>query len=113
MRKVTKQVCGAFLRHEASRCGNTRTDGTRLILHGNTIAEWRGEELWITLAGWPTSTTKDRLNGLPGVRVHQQYWLFFLNGHKWNGDWIKVSGSLSVNVQAAVDHARAKADLFA
>lgn len=91
MRKVTKQVCGAFMRRESARCGNTRTDGTRLFLHGNAIAEWNNGELWVSTAGWRTATTKDRLNGLPGVRVHSQHWLWFLNGVQWDGGWAKIA----------------------
>lgn len=90
MRKVTKQVCGAFMRREAAKCGNTHTDGTRLFLHGNAIAEWNGAELWVTSASWKTSTTKERLNGLPGVRIYQHKFQWFLNGSQWDGGWAKI-----------------------
>lgn len=93
MRKVTKTVCGAFMRREAVKCGNTHTDGTRLFLHGNKIAEWMDGQVWISSAGWNTPTTKDRLNGLPGVRIHSQHWLWFLNGKQWDGDWTPVQAS--------------------
>lgn len=115
MRKVTKTVCGAFMRHESAKCGNTHTDGVRLFLHGNAIAEWQADgSLWVTSAGWQTPTTKDRLNGLSGVRVHSQHWLWFLNGKRWDGGWVQVSGSATreLQVQAAQAHTRAKADLF-
>lgn len=72
---------------------NTHTDGTALFLHGNKIAEWRGGELWITNAGWSSNTTKERLNGLPGVRIFQKAGQWFLNEAKWDGSWVKVAAS--------------------
>lgn len=86
MRKVTEQVCSAFLARKRCCVGNTATDGTGLWLHGNLIAEWLndGQELWITTAGWNTVTTRDRLNGLP-CRVHQRKGLLYLNGEPWDG----------------------------
>lgn len=64
MRKVTRGVVSAFLEGRPKRIDNTDTDGVSLRLHGNTIAEWRPDGLWVTDAGWPTRTTRDRLNGL-------------------------------------------------
>lgn len=78
------------MRREPRRIGNTVSDGLTLKLHGNTIAEWRDGSLWVTTAGWNTSTTKDRLNGLAGVRVHQNNWDFYLNGQKWGGEWTQI-----------------------
>ena len=64
MRKVTKVTVEAFLAGREARCGNTVSTGDRLLLHGNVIAEWRGGNVYATLAGWPTVTTRERLNGL-------------------------------------------------
>ena len=64
MRKVTREVCAAFIEGRSKRVDNTDTDGVSLRLHGNTIAQWRPDGLWITTAGWDTRTTRDRLNGL-------------------------------------------------
>lgn len=64
MRKVTKGVVSAFLEGRSKRIDNTETDGVSLRLHGNTIAEWRPDGLWVTDAGWTTRTTRERLNGL-------------------------------------------------
>jgi len=33
-------------------------------LHGNKIAEWRENGLHMSLAGWNTVTTRERLNGI-------------------------------------------------
>jgi len=43
------------------------TDGTRLGLHGHTIAWWDDDDdetLFINFCGYPTTTTKERINGL-------------------------------------------------
>lgn len=65
MRKVTRDVCNAFINGNARCIGNSSTDGDNLFLHGNRIA-WKGDNGCIegTLAGWPTVTTRERLNGL-------------------------------------------------
>ena len=65
MRKVTKQVCRAFVNGESKTIGNTSTDGQHLWLHGNLIAAKTEDKcIQVTMAGWPTVTTRERLNGL-------------------------------------------------
>ena len=64
MRKVTKQITQAFIDGESRQVGNTRTDGKAIYLHGNKIAEKRNDTVSLTLAGWNTVTTRERLNGL-------------------------------------------------
>ena len=64
----------------------------RLKLHGNTIATI--DELGVlsvSNAGWRSNTTKERLNGIPGVRVHQRNWNWYLNGVEWDGSWKRIS----------------------
>ena len=64
MRKVTKEVCTAFINGERKTVGNTTTDGERLWLHGNLIARKVNGTIEVTMAGWATPTTKERLNGI-------------------------------------------------
>jgi hypothetical protein len=67
MRQVTKKVCSAFIERKPAHSVNTITNGSILTLFGNQIAWWDVEEpdvLWITFAGQPTTTTKDRINGV-------------------------------------------------
>lgn len=91
MRKITKDIIGAFLRRETRTIGNSHTDGRRLLLHGNEIAKFdKTGRLWITTAGWKSNTTKERLNGLPGVSIHQRDYTWYLNGEPWNGDWVYI-----------------------
>ena len=65
MRKISKQIAQAFNEGKTKSLGNTYTDGKSVYLHGNKIA-WRssGNGLELTLAGWPTATTRERLNAI-------------------------------------------------
>lgn len=102
MRKVTEIVCASFEARVKKSVGNTRTDGETLYLHDNAIAQWREDGLYITNAGWPTVTTKERLNGLKGVSISQAKSRWYLNGEQWNGAWVKVDGFKS-NVPQSED----------
>lgn len=65
MRKITEKVCGAFCQKRRASSGNTVSTGDTLALHGNTIARWTEDgRLEITLAGWNTPTTRERINGI-------------------------------------------------
>jgi hypothetical protein len=102
MRKVTQQICTAFLKRQPAVRGNTRTDGTTLWLYDNAIAQWRNEqsehhgypshgagEVWITLAGWPTPLTFDRLRGL-GAKVNMHRGQAIKDGCCWDGTWTRL-----------------------
>lgn len=94
MRKITREVSDAFIGRAKLKRGGSVSTGWHYILHGNVIAEWRDptrSELWITNAGWPTVTTRERLNALPGVSVTQHKGKQYLNGVEWNGEWTKVN----------------------
>lgn len=73
MRKVTEQIATAFLNGQNKTVGNTTTDGQRVWLHGNLIAEkiepgaCTPYDIRLTLAGWNTPTTRERLNGIMQV----------------------------------------------
>ena len=79
MRKVSKKIAAAFMQRKAANNGNTRTDGDTIWLHGNAIAKWEpasghkreGDVFSVSFAGWGSVTTRERLNSLPAVRVHQ------------------------------------------
>ena len=63
-----------------------------LKLFDNKIAARLSDgRIWITNAGWPTKTTKERLNALPGVNIVQKDCEWFLNGMAWNGKPIFVN----------------------
>lgn len=96
MRKITKEAVSAFLERKPFRKSNMSVEEIggqyKLKLHGNTIASI--DELGVlsvSNAGWASNTTKERLNGIPGVRVHQRNWTWYLNGVEWDGNWKRIS----------------------
>lgn len=64
MRKVEREVIVAFLERRSRKVGNTHTDGQTLYLHGNAIARHILMGIQVSLAGWPTATTRSRINAL-------------------------------------------------
>jgi hypothetical protein len=90
MRKITQQIVNAFQNSRSLTIGNSRTNGESLWLFGNKIAEIRRDGLWVSNGGWDSVTTKERLNGLTGVRVQQVNGNWFLNGRAWDGRWVNV-----------------------
>lgn len=73
MRKITEAASNAFKANRPFSSGNTSVliedDYTRMYLHGNLIAERLNLTNWdqrvmVTLAGWGTPTTRERVNGL-------------------------------------------------
>ena len=91
MRLVTQKIVDAFVQGRNLKVGNTRSFDGAIYLHDNKIAEYRADGLWITNAGWMSNTTKERLNGLPFVRINQCDFRWYLNGVRWGGEWIHVS----------------------
>ena len=65
MRQETQKIARAFYNGQAASAARTTTDGNTVWLHGNKIA-WRTEagDIGFTLAGWPTVTTRERINGI-------------------------------------------------
>ena len=85
MRKITSEAVDRFLNRSEFKKSNMSVsieEGiTYLKLHNNKIAALLGAgRMWISNAGWRSNTTKERLNGLPNVRIHQKNWEWFLNG---------------------------------
>ena len=90
MRGITRRVVWAFQNREALCVGNSESTGTKLLLFDNCIAEHRLDGLWITSCGYETATTKERLNGIPGVYIYQKNYQWYLNDEPWDGDWVCV-----------------------
>tara|TARA_B100000902_G_scaffold383867_1_gene423281 strand:- start:558 stop:857 length:300 start_codon:yes stop_codon:yes gene_type:complete len=92
MRKVTQQIKQSFFERKAKTIGNTETDGNSVWLHGNEIIKRDSSGLifW-TLAGWNTPTTRERINGILDVGVHQKNFEPVLNGHTIDeSDWFAL-----------------------
>jgi hypothetical protein len=95
MRKITQESVDKFLSREPFKKSNMEVDQCygqyRLKLHSNTIAVLdEFNMLSISNAGWESNTTKERLNGLPHVRINQKKFVWYLNGVEWNGEWTRV-----------------------
>ena len=68
MRKITRLAALAFRGGNKFTMGNTAVTNqagvTEMFLHGNRIAIRDHGGLRVTLAGWNTPTTRERVNGL-------------------------------------------------
>jgi hypothetical protein len=104
MRKITKQAIAAFTNGKNFKDGNTEVEaqdtGTTFLFYVNKKLNLRNaiaahspvDGLSINLCGWNTNTTRDRLNGLPGVRVNTKQGQAFLNGNPIpSNGWVKIS----------------------
>ena len=83
MKKITRDSVDAFMNARPFRKDNT----------GNEIAyRYNDPErtLSVTNAGWFSNTTKERLNGIPNVRIHQKNFNWYLNDKEWDGKLIDV-----------------------
>lgn len=118
MRKITENAVNAFIAGKDWKQGNTQVvsistydslggpvTGAKLYLHGNLIAQ-RFDHLQgaqITTAGWPTLTTKERLNGILSAignkSLYQKRGEWYIMqddnvsgrvGKPWQGEWITV-----------------------
>jgi len=86
-RQVTERIIRAFLNDTALRAGGNsevRTDfkTTRLYLFNNLIARKDKEtgKIEVSMAGWGSTTTRERLNGLPNCKITQRKGIQYLNG---------------------------------
>jgi len=65
MRKETAKIAAAFKAGKPAKGARTHTDGQSVWLHGNMIAQRRDDGfVMLTLAGWNSPTTRERLNGI-------------------------------------------------
>lgn len=118
MRKITAEAVNAFLAGEPFSKQNTAVEVREyqnapgkwviLLLHGNPIARYRlGDASRLSLrvcdGGWQTRTTAERLNGLPGVRVHQKAGQWYLNGYPWDGCWSATTPRFTITEEVAFD----------
>tara|TARA_R110000822_G_scaffold53335_5_gene137668 strand:- start:21934 stop:22233 length:300 start_codon:yes stop_codon:yes gene_type:complete len=97
MRKITEESVNAFMNARKFKKANMEVEVlanvTILKLHGNPIAYRYNDPsrtLSITNAGWETPTTKERLNAIDGVSIHQKNWVWYLNDKEWDGELIDI-----------------------
>ena len=88
-KKITQQSVRKFLDRTPFKKDNTevvKEDSIYYLkLFGNKIAAIDNGRMWISNAGWDSNTTKERLNGLPNVRINQSKGVWYLNGIYWDG----------------------------
>lgn len=100
----------AFIEGKVKKVRNVISTGSQLTYHGNLIAEWRSDGLYISNGGYTTysrggeeipgsATTKGYLNQLPKVRVNQSKCKWYLNGIEWDGEFIKVEGTTAPTIE--------------
>ena len=85
MRQITCDAVDAFVNGKRFNRANTEVRDNAMYLHGHKIA-WidLNGQLWISHCGYRTNTTKERLNGLPGVDIRQRNYQWYVNGEEWN-----------------------------
>ena len=99
MKKITAQAVDAFMNARPFKKDNMQVykflNVTVMALHGNEIAyRYNDPDSTISICarGWLTNTTKERLNGIPGVHINQKNWQWYLNGEVWDGQLIDIKG---------------------
>lgn len=100
MSKLTNESVNAFMNAKKFKKGNMQVEVllnvTLLKLHGNTIAyKYNDPEktISITNCGWFTKTTKERLNAIDNVAIHQRNFNWFLNDQLWDGKLINIKNN--------------------
>lgn len=93
MRKITKDAKRAFDLNIPFNQGNTQVivmrDITEMYLFGNKIARKFGNEIKISLAGWNTNTTRERLNAFASVST--KLGQAFINGKAVSdNEWVTL-----------------------
>lgn len=95
-RKITTDAINAFMSARTFNRDNTTVvieeDNVKLYLYGHLIARRvvGSNSIRVSNAAHFTNTTKERLNGLPGVQVNQRKGVWYLNGKEWDGSWTSV-----------------------
>ena len=74
MRKISQNIATSFYAGKPLHIDNTYTDGEKVYLHSNLIAKKiHPDKLEISLAGYPTMTTRERLNSILNVFGFDHY----------------------------------------
>ena len=91
-RKITEQACHALMNGNDFRKDNTVIANGCMYLFGNCIASLNNaKHLTINMQGWNTVTTRERLNGLPNVRLSSRNYTPILNGQEISSSgWYEI-----------------------
>ena len=97
MRKITETIANAFSQGTNKTQGNTEVLDGNVYLHDNKIVKRDGDGLYMSLAGWNTATTRERVNGIAQVlglsaSFTQKAFEPYLNGKLIDDNqWYKVN----------------------
>jgi hypothetical protein len=98
MRDITQKAVNALLNAQKFKLSNTEVkvlDNVSILLYQNNPIAYLYNDPERTLSiqncGWFSNTTKERLNGLPNVKISQKNFVWYLNGKEWNGNLIDVN----------------------
>lgn len=93
MRKTTRTVATAFINGKSCKVNNTESTGSVLYLHDNAIARHCNGRVQVSLAGWNTVTTRERVNGVLTL-IQSDYGVSQKDGAprltKWRNGWTIV-----------------------
>jgi hypothetical protein len=97
MRTITQKAVNALLNAQKFKLSNTEVkvlDNVSILLYQDNPIAYLYNDLERTLSiqncGWFSNTTKERLNGLPNVKISQKNFVWYLNGKEWNGNLIDI-----------------------
>ena len=80
-RQITFEACQAFESgRKFCKSNTTVTSDGKMYLFGNKIAEYVDGKLRVSLCGWNSITTRERLNGLTDVSICTRNYQPYLNG---------------------------------
>lgn len=97
--KSDNSIAKLFAQGKAGQSKTDTSTGDMLTYHGNLIARWKADGLYISNGGYVPDngatgslSTKFLLNAIDGVSIEQRRKKWYLNGEEWDGEWIKVEG---------------------
>ena len=98
-RQITEQACRAFENGRSFQLSNTVVRDDAMYLWGHKIAYKENGKLYVSLCGYNTVTTRERLNGLSGVRVNSKNYTPYINGVEVDSDGVyEIKGNEVVRV---------------
>lgn len=92
MRKITQKAVNALYGKYPFKQDNTEvfinsSGWWCMELYGHCLAKIDSQGLSINHQGYLSNTTKERLNGLPGVSITQKHYIWYLNGSEMKDGW--------------------------
>ena len=93
-RQITREVVSAFNNNRPFHKSNSSVEvncyGTTMYLWGNPIARKVGDRVQVSLAGWNTNTTRERLSAL--CNISKKNGVAHLNGKPINSTgWYDIN----------------------